>query len=464
MRVAQRTVGFGMWDWNPATDEVRWSPELESLYGLRPGNFPGRYQDFTRFIVPGDRKRYQRELRRIMAEGESPFEVEFRICRADGEVRWISSRGVSVRGVDGEVARMIGVNFDVTDRKRAEESLKEKDEYLRVALKRSEFQIFHQDAQLRYTWVANPMLGAAREDVIGRTDQEVIGGESGRAITTIKRRALKTGRGEHHELWVSRDGRTGCFDLFVEPQRDAEGRVTGIVCAATDISARKRALQDLEEAHRSTQELAAHLTGSVEEERSALARDVHDQVGAVLTGLRLRLAALARSVPDAAIHLRSELLDAEAMTEAAMIATREICSRLRPPALEDLGLTETCRWYAKDWATSTGLKISGRFPKLREEPDESLAIDLFRVLQELLTNVAKHARAARVTVRLGEIRGALRLVVTDDGCGFAPDAAKHGFGLAGIRERARHHNGRVEIDSGPRGSTVTVTLPLRGKA
>jgi PAS domain S-box-containing protein len=460
LRIAQTTIGFGVWDTNLATGETRWSPELERLFGLEPGEFAGTYSSFKQFIHPEDRSRYERESSRIVAIGRSPFEMEFRVLLRDGALRWLCSRGVITYEANGMPSRVVGVNFDITERKLRDAELREKDEYLRVALKRSELQIFHQDARLRYTWVANPRLDLS--DVVGRTDEEILGSK-GSALSRIKRRALRTGRGQHEEVCISRDGRAGCYDLFVEPQRDDDGRVTGVICASTDITARKQALRELEEAHRRSQELATHLTDSVEAEREALARDVHDQVGALLTALRMRIAAAGRAVPEGAIDLRSELLDAEAMTEAAMLATREICSRLRPAALQDLGLVETCRWYVEDWANSTGLRIKGRFAKLRAEPDPGLGIDLFRILQELLTNVAKHAGAKCVDVTLAAPRGALRLVVADDGCGFNPDAPQNGFGLAGIRERARHHDGRVSIDTGPRGSKITVTLKLRGK-
>lgn len=462
LRIAQATIGFGVWETDLATGETRWSPEMERLYGIKPGEFAGTYAGFKQFIHPEDRGRFERESSRIVASGRTPFELEFRVLRPDGQVRWLCSRGVISYEQGGLPARVVGVNFDVTERKAAEAALKEKADYLGVALKRSEFQIFHQDQRLRYTWVANPGLGVAQKDIIGRTDEEIFGEQSG-PLTRIKRRALRTGRGQHEEVCISRDGQSGCFDLFVEPQRDASGRVTGIVCASTDITARRQALRALEEAHRRSQDLATHLTDSVEAEREALARDVHDQVGALLTALRMRIAAAARATPDAAADLRSELLDAEAMTEAAMLATREICSRLRPAALQDLGLVETCRWYVDDWAHSTGLKIKARFAKLSAEPDAGLGIDLFRILQELLTNVAKHAGAKHIDVSLTAPRGALRLVVADDGGGFDRDAARHGFGLAGVRERARHHDGRVSIDTGPRGSKITVMLKLRGK-
>lgn len=107
-----------------------------------------------------------------------------------------------------------------------------------VALRASGLLVFSQDAELRYTWVANPALGATEVDLIGRTDDEVLGAEAAAPLVAVKRRVLDSGVAERCDVWVANNGQLGCFDLVVEPERDAAGRVTGIVCAALDITQR----------------------------------------------------------------------------------------------------------------------------------------------------------------------------------------------------------------------------------
>lgn len=464
LHVAQSVVEFGLWDFDPATGRVQWSPELERIYGLEPGAFGGKYQDFLALLHPDDRAGFERRNREMTAADLPVFEQQFRVVRPDGSVRWIQSRSLRFREADGSGRRVVGINVDVTDRQRAAETLREKDDYLEAALKSSKFVIWRQDRNLRYTWIRNPGLGLSPGDLIGRNDDEAFEAESARPLTTLKRRVLRSGRGGRQEVWVTRGGRRGCYDLIVEPQRDARGRITGIVCAASDVTERAVAQAELEQTKQQLQRLAARLQDTIEEERRSIAQDVHDQVGAMLTGMRMRLANLASRLPAGQRDTREAVQAIAAVAERALAATRDICARIQPPSLEDLGLAETCRWYLRDWSRSTGLRATGRFPRLDPEPAPEVSIDLFRTLQELLTNVARHSGGTRVRASLDRTRSAIRLRVSDDGHGFDPDSARCGLGFTGLRERAARHGGHLEIRSGPRGSTVTVTMPRKAGA
>lgn len=323
---------------------------------------------------------------------------------------------------------------------------------LRTGLKLSELLIFHQDRKLHYTWIANPALGATEQTLIGRTDAEVLGRTAARPLTAIKRRVLRTGRGERQEIWVTHRERTGCFDLIVEPELGRDGRITGIICAAADITHRKRAQAERDEAHRALGRLTDHVQDRIERQRRELAREVHDDIGARLTGIRMRLDALSVRTRDA--RLDDVLTD----IDQALGATRALCAQLRPPMLDDLGVAETVRWYVRDWSQRTGVTVYVRVTPLRAQPRDPLRIDLFRMLQELLTNVARHAHASRVRVSLAPVRGMLQLRVSDNGKGFAQDAPR-GFGLLGIRERLQRHRGSMHLDSTAQGTTIMLRIP-----
>jgi PAS domain S-box-containing protein len=460
--IAQRVVGFGMWEWEPSSGRVRWSPELEDLFGLPRGTFGGTYADFARTIFVEDRKRYERIFAESMAHDPPAFDTELRIVRPSGELRWIKLLGVSLERAAGEVARVAGVCLDITERRQAEERALVASSRLGVALKSSKLIIFRQDRALRYTWGANLALGLREPEVIGRTDDEVFGVEAAKPLRALKERVLGSGCGARGEVCVSIGGRSGVYDLFVEPDRDPTGQITGVVCAAMDISDRKQAEREREAAQAELHELAHHLQESIEAERASLARDVHDQIGAMLTGIAMKLADLAEAVPasssDRAFDAWSRGLEqARGMVNEAVAATRELSARLRPALLDDLGLVEACRWHVREWARAGGLRVRTRFGALDPEPDAALRTDLFRSLQELLTNVARHAGAATASVSLAALGDGIRLRVTDDGRGFAGEP-RRGIGLAGLRERARQHGGRVDIDTGARGTTVTVTM------
>lgn len=459
LHIGQETAQFGAWSYEPDTGKVDFTPELEAVYGVPLGKFGRRYTDFARRVFAVDLRRLEQVRDRAVAS-RRPYEQDIRVRDANGDMRWVNVRGRGIYGSDGKLQRIVGVDSNVTERRRTEHALAEKNAYLEAILRSKDVAVFHQDRQLRYTAVLNPALGARLADTIGRTDDEVLGA-SAAAVKAPKRRVLRTGRGEHLEVQLSRAGHGGWFDLIIEPARDAGGRVVGVVCAAINITERKNAERNLEATNRKLQQLAVHLQDKIEEERTAVARDVHDQVGATLTAMRMRLATLAGRMPPEQLSQRAELLAIAALAESAMHATRDICSQLRPPSLEDIGLAETCRWYLADWSKTARIAAVGRFPRHGCRCNAALETDLFRIFQELLTNVARHsgARQVRVTLTCGKTRS--RLLVEDDGHGFASGVPAHGFGLAGVRERARHHGGSVDIRPTPKGTTVDVIIPIR---
>lgn len=204
--------------------------------------------------------------------------------------------------------------------------------------------------------------------------------------------------------------------------------------------------------------LSAHTDEAIEAERMALSREVHDHVGALLTGIRMKVDRLAQKVPADAPAAHDELRHIAELCQTAQLSTRAICTRLRPPMLDDLGLIETCRWYVDDWAASSGIAAAGHFAELPLGPEIPVA-DLFRILQELLTNVARHSGASRVRVELFREKDTLRLCVADNGRGFAASGGSAGFGLIGIRERAARCAGQVAIASCAHGAVVTVSIP-----
>jgi signal transduction histidine kinase len=208
--------------------------------------------------------------------------------------------------------------------------------------------------------------------------------------------------------------------------------------------------------------LARHLQDTLEAERQAIANDVHDQIGAMLTGIGMKLANLAEAMPPSDRQGLEGLRDLTALVESALASTREICARLRPSMLDDVGLVEACRWYVRDWSRTTGVRVSMRASSRKSSPRHGCALDIYRILQELLTNVARHSgsRTARVSLSCG--RPGIRLRVADDGTGFGAGGGR-GFGLAGVRERARRYDGRVDVATGPLGTVITVTIPGEGK-
>jgi signal transduction histidine kinase len=199
-----------------------------------------------------------------------------------------------------------------------------------------------------------------------------------------------------------------------------------------------------------------------EDERRRLARELHDGVGQNLTAIKHRLAAIANTLPQDANNVQAALDAAIALCSDTLEDTRQLSRLLRPPVLDDLGLEAALRWLARTQGEASGLDIAvdiGPLPAL----DTDLQTLLFRVAQEALNNIARHAQARSVLLRLVERAGKVQLQVADDGRGCEPEAAMRsgGSGLGGMRERLRLYDGTLDMHSTPgAGTRLRAVVPL----
>ena len=240
------------------------------------------------------------------------------------------------------------------------------------------------------------------------------------------------------------------------------------VAAAEAHRARAAADAALQDSRRRLSELAQHLQTSVEAERLAIAREIHDDVGGTLTALRFELEWIRRRSPDPQVQQR--VVSALEMLGHALGASQRIMQNLRPAILEQ-GLVAALQWLVAGFEKRTGVACTLRCPDgsagsaaAAALPPE-VALVAWRTAQEALTNVAKHARATRVVVELSLAAGVLSLEVTDDGCGLSgADLAKaQSFGIRGLHERAHTVGGWVDLASTGSGTALILSVPLQAE-
>ncbi len=332
--------------------------------------------------------------------------------------------------------------------------------------------------ELVYPLVAPPVEAHVRVDVSGRErvyesgpagrPDEVAGWSlvrgGGRAVGRVEVRieAADTRRAVRR-LWVvaSLSGLGLALALFFLPLwtvRRADALDVQLWRALEEANATLEArvearTLELRARERQLSELSARLVAVQEEERARLSRDLHDELGQVLTGLRLRLTSLdavARTAPKAAADLDAAL----AAVDHAVEEVRRLAHRLRPPALDALGLPAALRAHAERWAEAAQLRVDLAVGDVQPEP--ALGDVLFRVAQEALTNVARHASARTVRVELADFDDGWRLVVEDDGRGLPADTPKRGLGLIGARERVEAAGGYLDVEGGDAGGVRLV--------
>ena len=236
-----------------------------------------------------------------------------------------------------------------------------------------------------------------------------------------------------------------------------------IYTAFNDITARMKAEQDLKQSHRQLRELSAHMENIQEEERKHIAREIHDELGQQLTILKLDLLQISRKLPSEQQETIEKMKEADQLLAETMRSIRKIATQLRPSILDTLGLVSALEWQSREFEKRFG--ITCVFESLLNEPvfSEQQSNALFRIYQEALTNVARHAGATRIDAVLSQQGNRVMLEVRDNGKGFrAGDmAGKKTMGLVGMQERALMIDGAFHIESAPgKGTYITVSIPM----
>jgi PAS domain S-box-containing protein len=275
------------------------------------------------------------------------------------------------------------------------------------------------------------------------------------------KKSFATGHGETEALFTTRDARKipYYFTSMAISYEDTEC----LICVGLDISAGKESEKQLQLLNGELHRISAHLENIREKEQARIAREIHDQLGQQLTGLKMDMAWLQRRIDnnEKPEILSEKLRQMSGMLDETVATVRKVASDLRPSILDDFGLIEALDWQSKEFEKRSGIPVSFRSPEEKTELTPAMSIGLFRIYQEVLTNVARHAEANNIETSLEFLPGQLYLTIADDGKGFDPAIPTRSLGLLGMKERAYMIGGTIKIESEPgKGTTVLINVPL----
>ncbi len=447
------------------------NPGLERTLGDRAaamiGTTPREYHP------DGSYEDYAQLLDAVLASGEAG-ELEKILLAPDGNVSVHQIRMAPERGENGEVVGVLAIGRDITERKQAEEALRASEQKFRSLAENMPFVLVRYDREGRRTYV-NPSVernfGFEGEQVIGKTLPEM----NPLRIPTVEtyQRALKhtlaTGERSEFEMQVSvASGDVRIGNTVIVAERAVDGEISGAITIGRDITQLKQAEQQL-------RELTAHLQTVREEEKAHLAREIHDDLGSTLAALKLRLShlldfELSEDMKKTPLFARLKLMSP--MLENAIAATRRIVADMRPDVLDNLGLLAALKWQAEQFNKHSGIgcrivctDAHGCTDCSRcEYPlDNTVSINLFRIFQEVLTNVARHSGASSVEAEYRPANNEVLLSISDNGCGLPEGhtVAATSYGIRGMRERVGQLGGEIVFDTPPGGGLrVTVRVPL----
>lgn len=404
-------------------------------------------------------------------------DVPYEFIKKDGDIIEVMLSAIADRDTSGRIQRSLAVSIDVTARNRAEEALRIAKETLShyskeledlVAKRTSEITsilkytpavVYIKDTRGRYLLVNSrfeELFGVQNEAVRGKTDIEILPAEVAGQFRFNDERVLAEGNSLHVEEEIDhRDGRHTYLSVKF-PIYEESGRVRGVCGIATDITAEKKAREQL-------RRLSAAIMANQEKERTAIARELHDELGQLLTALRLDAVWLQERCRKIDEHTAERAGAMCSLIDTTIEDVRGLAIRLRPGVLDDLGLVDALEWFTSDFERRTQISCILNHDSV-PTVDDTIATVAYRIAQEALTNVARHAKAAHAEISLSMEQGHLVLRVSDDGRGFNPEALNEAevLGLAGMRERASLVGGEFTVESHPgRGTRLKLRVPLQ---
>ena len=483
LAAAQRLAHLGSWQWNIDADTASWSEETFRILGIARGPLQQHREDFLSRIVPEDRQRVDQALADALS-GTRDYALDYRIALPDGRERVIHAQAQVLRSSDGRPVMMHGTVQDITERKRAEEALRESEQrYRRLVedLKGSHF-IYRHDPNGMLTYVSESVT-----QVLGYTPDEGMP-HYGKYFTdhpanqAAHRHTELTLQGIHQppyevNVW-HKDGSTRWLEVQEVPVLDAGGKVVAVEGVAQDITERKRAEETLRELNATLEakvaqrtedlrhtvdrlrELTLELSQAEDRERKRIAGILHEDVQQTLAAARFHLNLLASGTHS--IEESQGIIElVRQMLRDAITRSRSLSHELSP-AIYQVELIEILNWLARYMRQKHGLTVHVEAHGRVDSSSEPLKAFLYKVTQELLFNVVKHAGVHEARVRVRRLGQCIYLSVVDRGRGFDVQKLEGavGFGLLSIRERVQLLGGRMKIRSRPgMGSRLAIAVP-----
>ena len=366
----------------------------------------------------------------------------------------------------GRATHFIAIKEDVTERQRAAEELRVSKELFQTTFDSAAVGIVLYDLTGRFLLANRALcetLGYDQEELLRKTLQEITHPDDLAKAAGLERQVLdgELTRCQFERRCHHRRGHVVWVVLSIALVRDRTQSPLYFIGQMVDISSLKTMEQELIESRTQLRELAAYRDAVREEERKRIALEIHDELGQLLTALKMDISLLRmRFETDAEIGKRTA--DMRELVEKTIGVVRQVATHLRPAAL-NLGIVPALEWLVEDFAQRTGIAYELNLSGGEIVLDDVRATAVFRIVQESLTNVMRHAAASGIVVSLKRMDDALFLEIQDDGRGFDLESARQGpsFGLLGIRERALVLGGSLTIDTGAgRGTTLAIRIPI----
>ncbi len=486
LRLALSGGNVDIWEWDLATKHLAWRGELKTIFGGPDGAEDLTLAVFLDAIFAEDRPQVEAAIQDSLAQGVS-HDVEFRVIRTDGALHWIASKGRPEYDAGGKAVRMRGVALEITERKRAEEEIRRRETQLVEAQRIAHLGSYewnlrtnevHRSEELCRIFGVLPhefeptyegYLARVHPDDRSTTKEAIDGSFASRGPFDFEERIVRPDgsiRTLHSQgQWTFDNARRPirlvgiCQDITERKQ--AEEQLRAATAALTDeLTVRTRAEREI-------QALTARLISAQEEERTRIARELHDDFCQQIATLSIAAGNLINDIgsEDSGVRVQGERIQQKLIDMAESV--RQLSHNLHPAILEYAGLAEALQSYCSEFSTLTGITVSFRQQGSFQRLPSPIALCLYRIAQEALQNVLKHARVGQAELTIAGSAESVSLTVSDRGIGMDSLHAsiRQGLGLVSIKERTRLVNGTLSLESRPnQGTALNVTVPVSEQA
>ena len=457
-RLAARAGKMFAYEWNVATDVLIRSGDVADVLGPTSDAPLTRQQVLAR-VYPDDRALFAASATERTPENPN-VQITYRMLGSDGSVVWVEKTAHAFFDENGRMVRMIGMISAITERKHAEQALRESEEKFRSVFRDAGVGMVVVSPEGRFL-AANgtfcDYLGYTEKELVGKTVQSVTFPEDWPSFSQKLNEALtgKEGFQSFEKRCLHRSGRIVCTESTASVIRSRDGSPRYIVGGVLDVTKRKEAEEALSTINR-------RLIEAQEQERTRIARDLHDDINQRLGMLAIQIEELRGKLPIYAVELRHQVTEiGEGINEVSM-GVQSISHQLHSPQLEYMGVAGM-KSFCREFGARQKVEIDFSNDEIPQPVPHDVSLCLFRILQEALHNAAKHSGVRYFVVRLNSLSSELHLTVSDRGAGFDTDSAKNkgGLGLISMGERVRLVSGTIVIESKPMGgTTIHVRVPF----
>lgn len=437
-----------------------WNPEAERVFGWRADEVLGRPIPVVPPELDGEFAGWRQRL--LRAGSVEPFET-LRM-RKDGSRLRVSIYPRLLLNDDGEPWALLAIVKDISvgkalerQRLEVEQRLRESEARFRTLVEQFPGHLWTVDRDLRLTSLEGGGLaarGMSPDEQVGRTIAE--NGASEAIITAVRRalRGVSTAVPDQEYLG-------SVYDSRVEPLRNSAGEVEGAIGVTIDVTEVREARAELQRSQQELQRLSGRILQVQEDQRTRISRELHDDLGQKLTALKYDLSHLQRTASSSPVITR-QVRRMSALLDETLQAVRDIARELRPSILDHFGAGAAMEYELREFEQRTGIRCTLTVEPRDVDLPAAYATAIYRMLQEALTNVARHAEATAVDVALRATENEVEWTFRDNGVGFPPVGRRRlGLGLASIRERAAALGGTLEVaNPAGGGALLRATLPL----